>query len=209
MPRESDANSETTIFVQRAVQGEEAGVTWIVEHFTPFLLAQARYRMARRLRETMEPEDLVQRVWAICLPKLPSLKARDGRLTPVLMRFLGTVLTQEASSLTRSAAARPAALPLDPPSGSGPAFVPTAPSESASLPLQRAERRQRLEAALARLSPEEQEILVRRGVEQSPYADIAAEVGLSETALRVRYHRALQSLRDALPASMALELEDV
>ena len=77
MPSDPDAKSERTIFVQRAVQGEEAGVTWIVEHFTPFLLAQARYRMAHRLRETMYPDDLDQRARPNWLSKLPSHKRSE------------------------------------------------------------------------------------------------------------------------------------
>ena len=66
----------------------------------------------------------------------------------------------------------------------------------------RQELRDRLQAALAKLSPNDREILVMRNLEQMPAAEIAAVLGIKEGTVRVRHLRALERLR------ALLDLED-
>jgi RNA polymerase sigma-70 factor (ECF subfamily) len=60
------------------------------------------------------------------------------------------------------------------------------------------ELRERLRAALDQLAPHDREILVMRNLEQLPVAEIAAVLGLTEGAVKVRHLRALQRLRSIL-----------
>jgi RNA polymerase sigma-70 factor (ECF subfamily) len=62
----------------------------------------------------------------------------------------------------------------------------------------RQELRDRLHAALAKLSPSDREILVMRNLDQMPAADIAAVLGIKEGTVRVRHLRALERLRTLL-----------
>ncbi len=58
--------------------------------------------------------------------------------------------------------------------------------------------RQDLEAALADLSPKLRAVVVLRDVYEMPHEDIAAELGISETAAKVRLHRARLALKERL-----------
>ena len=60
---------------------------------------------------------------------------------------------------------------------------------------------ERVRTALARLSESEQEVLLLRTLAiPFTFAEIGRELGISESAARVRHHRALARLRQLLPA---------
>ena len=60
----------------------------------------------------------------------------------------------------------------------------------------RIDRRGLIEDALAALSPEDREVVVLSRMHDLPYADIAAVLGCSVGAARVRLHRAIGRLRE-------------
>ncbi len=60
--------------------------------------------------------------------------------------------------------------------------------------------RSELEAALSRLSTMERDALRLRVIEDRPFVDVAASLGCTEGAARVRVHRALQHLADWMEA---------
>lgn len=69
---------------------------------------------------------------------------------------------------------------------------------SGSSPSQRVvreEMRQRVQQALANLSERDREVLILRHLEQLPMAEIAAILGISEGAVKVRHLRALSRLQ--------------
>jgi RNA polymerase sigma-70 factor, ECF subfamily len=72
---------------------------------------------------------------------------------------------------------------------------------SPSQAMIRDEQRHRLGGALEQLAPHDREILVMRNLEQLPIAEIAAVLGLTEGAVKVRHLRALQRLRIILEVS--------
>jgi RNA polymerase sigma-70 factor (ECF subfamily) len=63
---------------------------------------------------------------------------------------------------------------------------------------ERADLREDLRAALAELPPKLRAVVVLRDVEDLPHAEIAVLLGISETAAKVRLHRARRQLRDRL-----------
>jgi RNA polymerase sigma-70 factor (ECF subfamily) len=71
-------------------------------------------------------------------------------------------------------------------------------TSSPSRNLIRAELRQKMREALDRLSPNDREILVLRHLEGMRIAEIAAVLGISEGAVKVRQTRALVRLRAVL-----------
>src|ERR1043165_7489668 len=106
----------TSVHVRAALDGDSTSLEGIISHFSPFLLAQARYRLGRHLRGRYDPEDLVQQTWCVALPKLDRIVPRDGRCTPVLLRFLGTVLLRHYRRLLeKHRQNEPLALELDVP----------------------------------------------------------------------------------------------
>jgi RNA polymerase sigma-70 factor, ECF subfamily len=70
-----------------------------------------------------------------------------------------------------------------------------APTEGPELLAVRAQEAQRVEAALARLSPPMREIVVLRIYQQLKFAEIAELTGAPEGTLKARFHRAVAALR--------------
>lgn len=204
-PEPDDALPPTSLHVRRAAGGDAESLSWIVGRFSPLLLAQARYRMGGVLRNAYDPEDVVNEVWAAALPRLAGLQARDGRHTPVLMKFLSTTLLYHVNNLLRRQCVR-----------EGPEPAPAAPTASelgaeATGVLSRAVRdelRGLVLEALDALSEDDRRILVLRGFEQRPNQEVAEALGLLPNTVAVRYRRALEKLRRELPGSIFAELDD-
>ncbi|MBK8977925.1 MAG: sigma-70 family RNA polymerase sigma factor [Planctomycetes bacterium] len=194
-PRKDEPPDETTRHVRAALEGDRGSLGWLAERFSPWLLAQARYRMGSELRRQVDPEDVVEDVWAAALPRLGELTSRDGRMTPVVVRFLSTVLLYRVNAVLREAARRSVAV----------AERGSAASESWTWtgrgPLTSAAERegvQRVVDAIASLSEQDREILVLRCLEQHPARDVATLLGIGESAVYVRQHRAIRRLREVL-----------
>ncbi len=73
------------------------------------------------------------------------------------------------------------------------------------LELERDDLARLLDRAMALLSTEVREVLVRRYVEESPQAEVAAHLGLSEGAVEARLRRGRLALRRVLSTKMADE----
>lgn len=188
----------TTVFVRRAKGGDLGAVAWIVERFSPMLHAAADYRLGTALRRFFEPQDVVQEVWLIALPRLPDLGATAERRTPVLVRFLTTTLFNVVMGLARKyAAGAPRGADM------GEAAAEAVPDEltGAVTAAMRRESGDLLGAAMAGLPETERALVVLRGIESRPYRDIAAVLGDAPAILAVRYARALKKLRGRLPDS--------
>jgi RNA polymerase sigma factor (sigma-70 family) len=198
----------TSFHVLRAEQGDVASLEWVVRRFSPLLLAQAEFRLGPRLRRLWEPEDLVGEVWAITLPRLGGLARREGRKTPVLLRFLTTTLLNRIIGLVKKEVTGPRGRQVLDGKAEAEDILAGLPSDSSGV-VTSAVRRERdgtVTTVLAGLEPEDREIIVLRGIEQNPGATVAVLLGISEAAVSMRYHRALERLRKRLPSSVFEEL---
>jgi RNA polymerase sigma-70 factor (ECF subfamily) len=203
------ADPVTTMHVRRAVAGDTESVGWLVERFAPLLLAQARMRLPAEFRSVVEPEDLVQDAWAVALPRLGELPARDGRMTPVVLRFLGTTILYRVSNLMQRRLERTLRAP-DTTGAEGGARLSQLPA-SESLALTRAIRGENCRLvldALDRLDETDRRIVVMRGIEEAPVAEVAAILRMKPNTVTVRYRRLLAKLRAALPRSIFDDLDD-
>ncbi len=210
-PEPGASGDDTSLHVRRALEGERASLEWIVEHFTPLLLAQARYRLGRHLQGLYDPEDLVQQVWAIALPRLGSIVARENRYTPVLLRFLGTVLLRNYQHLIeKHVSGKPATVNLAGPSSGDvqTVFDVAAVVTGVITSCMRRESVEKIGDILDSLSPAHREIFILRAIEELPYGLLAAKLGVEEGTLRMRYARALEELRHCLPPTMIDDLAE-
>ena len=73
----------TSLHVQRARAGEQASLSWVIGRFTPFLRVQAEYRVQGSLRRLYDPEDLVDEVWMVVLPKIAELAAEAEKVAVI------------------------------------------------------------------------------------------------------------------------------
>lgn len=189
----------TSIHVLRAQGGDATSLGWLVERYSPLLLAQARYRLGGALRAVCEPEDLVHDVWTIALPRLPELVPRSGGRAQAVLGFLSTTLFLRLRGLVRRHVHR---RPVDAASSGL-----VAPDSGVLTRCIRAERVGALSAAIDRLAPAERSLLVLRGIEQCSYAEIAAVLGGAPKSLAVAYGRLLGRLRRMMPGSVFDEFE--
>jgi RNA polymerase sigma-70 factor (ECF subfamily) len=147
------------------------------------------YRLARRLTDDEEDaRDVVQEVYLRAYRALGRFRG-DAGFSTWLYR-----ITANCAATHRSRAVRHRHLPIDDDViviDSHPGSDPERLSEAASL-------RRELETALAALPPRLRAVVVLRDVYDLPHGAIAAELGISETAAKVRLHRARKKLRAAL-----------
>lgn len=199
------AEDETTLHVRSACRGDLQSVEWLVRRMTPLLLAQGRFHLSRLPASDHAAEDLVQEVWAVALLRLHGLTPQSGRMTPVLVAFLAKTLRNKALNWLRrqATATRRVQQPLD-------AATPSLAAATVDVlgDVINRERLGLLATALDSLEEADREILILRGLEGNSYDDLAAVLAVDEGALRMRYLRARQRLRERLPASVFEELGD-
>jgi DNA-directed RNA polymerase specialized sigma24 family protein len=178
---------QTTHHVRGAVEGNAASLTWLIERFSPLLRMQAEYRLGKTMAGRISPDDVVQDAWLAVLPKLGSLVAQGGRLTPVLVSYLsktvcGRAINHLRAHLTRSVREQPLEFGTKTGASTSDAIaslVRTSSSQAAA-----SEFAQQLTAALTSL-------------DERP------------NAVAQRYHRAILALREQLPASLVDEFAGV
>jgi RNA polymerase sigma-70 factor (ECF subfamily) len=202
-----DPLNTTSWHARRAEDGDRASLDWIVRRLSPVLLAQAAHRLGPKLRALYDPEDVVDEVWAVALPRLADLTRRDGRSTPVLLRFLATTLLYRVNDLVRRHVTGPDGRRA---AGGEAESALARLSDDASGALQRVvreETRHVVTRTLEELEPADREILVLRAIEQNSNQTAAMLLGLSPSAASMRYKRALETLRARLPGSVFDEVE--
>lgn len=210
-PQPTDASHPldlTSLHIARATKGEPASRAWIVERFTPVLLAQARYRLRGPLAQTCDAFDLVQDVWAITLPRLPDLRSRDGRWTPVVLKFLSTTLLRQINHLLRKQIAnRARGAPT--PAGDEQPRIAAVPADVTGVVtrLDRNAAADALHRALDALPDDEREAVLLRGIEQLSNREVARTLGVADHVVTRRYQRALARLREELPDSVFCEID--
>lgn len=203
-PREA----HTTMLAQRAVKGELEALGALVERFDPPLLALARRRLARGLQQFYDPEDLVADTWLRSLPRLQDLEPRDGRITPVIMRFLSTTLLHRYNTLLQKhLLGKPAVVRIGPADSKDDGGMADSVTHVLSG-MERNERADALYAAIGELSESDQEVVYLRAIEQVSNRNAADLLGIQPGALKTRYCRALQRLRARLPESVFADLPE-
>jgi RNA polymerase sigma factor (sigma-70 family) len=191
--------------VRRAEGGDQDSLGVVIARLSPILLAHANWRLGPALRRICDPEDIVSEAWATLLPRLGEIGAREGRSTPVLLRFLTTAMLYRINNLARKHLRGESAARVEadhsiselPASVTG-AFEAAARSESARI----------VAAALDDLEPADREVIFLRALEQQPNHVVATLLSVSPQAVSMRYRRALDRLRARLPESVFLELLD-
>ena len=203
MPENSHADDMTTLHVQRAVAGDDDSRTWIVERFTPLLLAQAGYRMRGDLGKVCEPADIVQEVWLRVLPRLTELTPEE-RFTPTLVAYLSRAVIMQINNHLRTMLRRRghgAQMPW----GGEQGLERTDDATGIVSRMARGERRDAVLAALDELSDLDREVIVLRGIEQRSNTETAQLLDAEPGTVAVRFHRSLRRLREKLPQSVFAE----
>ncbi len=194
----------TTIHVRRAVGGDRDELDWIVKRFSPLLRVQAEYRIGPDLRRLHDPDDIVNDVWGVALPKLKDLPVRNGRMTPVVLKFLSTAVKFRVSTLVQKHVKGKPKTELPDSESGGKSTLDQLADDVPGVVSQamRREQRDAVTKALESLAPADKEIIVLRAIEQRQNTEAAELLGLTPGAAAVRYFRALERLKTALPGTV-------
>jgi RNA polymerase sigma-70 factor, ECF subfamily len=195
---------DTEELLDLAGQGDRAARNRLLDRHRQRLRALIALRIDPRLAARIDPSDVVQE----------SLADADGRLSDYLRtrplpfyvwlreRALERLIdlhrrhVRAQKRSVRHEEVRLAYLPDE--SMEQLAGRLAAGGSSPSARLQREEVHQRLRAALERLAERDREVLILRHLEQLSTREIAAVLGITEGAVKVRHVRALQRLRGLL-----------
>ena len=188
----------TTLHVRRAREGTTESLDWLVERFTPLLLAQARQRLGPSLARRYEPEELVNDVWVVALRALPELAPRGERATPTFVAFLSKTLLLRVRELARHHALRSV--------DDGEPELQSDRTRGIVTRVATSEAVRELQDAIAALEPTDREVLVLRAIEQHPNHVAAELLGQTPNAVSLRYNRVLEKLRKQFPDSVLTEL---
>jgi RNA polymerase sigma-70 factor, ECF subfamily len=193
--------SDTDWLVEQARNGDAEARRGLMERHRSRLRQMVSLRLDPRLAARVDPSDVVQEALAAAYPRLDDYLAdRPLPFYPWLRQFAWDCLAQlhrrhvraRRRSVTREEVWQPG---LSSESVLRLSQRLLSRGSSPSNHVIRQELRDRLQIALARLAPNDREILVMRNLEQMPAAEIAAVLGIKEGTVRVRHLRALERLR--------------
>jgi RNA polymerase sigma-70 factor (ECF subfamily) len=203
---------ETEALIRDAARGDERARHQLLDRHRGQLRQMVALRLDRRLAPRLDPSDIVQEALADAAGKLDDY-LRDPPLPfyPWLHRLAAERLVQahrrhlkaQARTVGRE---HPGGLPLPDESALQLAERLVASGTSPSRRLLRDELRQQVRAALMRLAPNDREVLVMCYLEGLAFAAIAAILGITENAAKVRHFRALERIRKLMEHDVGGEL---
>ena len=198
------AGPDTDQLLEMVCQGDDGARQQLLARHRRQLHRMVAAHMDRRLAARVDPSDVVQEALADAARKLDGyLRERPLPFYPWLRRLAWERLVKLHRRHLRSQRRRidreePGVLGLPDESAVELANclidVRSGPGER----LLREELRGRVRAALDRLPQNDREVLVLRYLEQMRHHDIAAVLGITVGAVKVRHVRALERLRDLL-----------
>ncbi len=173
-----DASQQLGDLIQRCQQGDHAAFEVVFREFQPRLA----YYFQRLNHGRQGTDDLIQEVWIKVIRKIRTLKDPQA-----FVAWLYRIARNELFTRTRQ---RKQVAPM-----------PDEPMVTDALPGDRLlleENVEQVHAALDRLKPHHQEILILHFMEQMSHAQIATVLKCSENTVRSRFFYAKQTLRKEL-----------
>jgi RNA polymerase sigma-70 factor (ECF subfamily) len=185
---------ETEHLLRRAGKDDGSAVGRLLERHRQRLRRIIAGRIEPRMAARVDPSDIVQEALLDAGRKLPSFaRARPMPYYPWLRRLaLERLVRWRRSHLgaRKRDAVREEPQRPDRPAALADRLIDDGTSPSAHAI--RAEERQRTRAVLDRLAPPDRRVLVLRHLDGVSFAEIAAEMGITEAAARMRHLRALE-----------------
>jgi RNA polymerase sigma-70 factor (ECF subfamily) len=193
---------ETEALIERAQEGDAAAKQQLLANHRDRLRRMVAVHIDRRLAARVDPSDVVQEALAEAARKLPDyLRQRPLPFYPWLRRLAWERLMklhQRHIVAAKRSVNREVHCPLPDESALELAHCVLAPGPSPSGQALLAEMRGRVRGAMARLSERDCEVLVLRYLEQLSTGEIAAVLGITAGAVKVRHLRALERIRALL-----------
>ena len=191
-----------TDLIERARRGDEAARQALLVQHRDRLRRMVAVRLDPRISARVDPSDVVQEALAAAAVLLPEyLRDQPIPFYPWLRRLAWERLVKlhrQHIATDKRTVAREVVFELPDGSVAVLAQLVVADGTSPSAQAVRKELRSRVRAALNELGERNREVLLLRYLEQLSVAEIAAIVGSTPGAIRVRHLRALEQLRGLL-----------
>lgn len=170
---------DDAVLLDRVRRGDPAGAEGLFDRYSGPLLGFTE----RMLGVKAEAEEVTQDVFVKMISRAEQY---DGRAS--ISTWLFAIAANACRDRLRSSW-RTTSVPLEG------VPEPKGTDEAVEGGLIERERRQLVRSALARLTPEQREVLVLARYRGMPYAEIARALGISEGAVKTRVFRALETLK--------------
>jgi RNA polymerase sigma-70 factor (ECF subfamily) len=195
----SPHDQETEALLTRAAGGDPAAGQQLLARHRDRLRHMVAVRLDPRVAARLDPSDVVQEALLEAARKLPDyLREQPVPFYPWLRRLAWERLLKlhQRHLARKRSAARDEPMAPALPDRSALELVQrlVASGTSPSGRVVREETRDRVRAALRALAETDREVLVLRYLEGMTTAEVAAVLGLSESAVKMRHHRALDRL---------------
>ncbi len=188
----------TTILqlAERAAQGDQAAVERLLELHLPAVRAFVRAHMSRQLRAKESSSDIVQ---SVCRELLTHQDRFRHPSEGAFAAWLFTTTRRKIQNRVRDLDRQKRAAGREQPGGDGDLDLAVVGSayarfSSPSASVMRREEVERLEEALEQLTPEHREVLTLAHLAGLSRAEIAAQTGSTEAAVRAMLYRAMAKL---------------
>ncbi len=198
-----DDHPKTEVLLQAAVAGDQAALGRLLERHRPSLRRTVAARVDARTANRLDPSDILQEAFTDAWRKLNAY-ARDRPLPfyPWLRRLVVEKYLQARRRILakrRTPAREESAGPVE--VGESAWLLAERLAGSDTSPSRRLiaeEMKHKLLEALGRLAPADRQVLVLRYLEDLPFFEVAAVLGINENAAKVRHFRALLRIREVL-----------
>lgn len=196
----SDERSDSTTrrLAAGTRDGEAAKFDALYNRVASALFLWASLRIPKSIRRLVEPEDLIQEVWCRALRRFATWDPEKGRFRTWLLGIAQKVLMEVLRRVNRSGRV--------PPTGSTPevrVFDPEEIPEEVTTACRRLARSEGVRALLDQvgfLGTEDRALLLARGLEERPHAEIAEELDIDVATVKKRWQR----LRERLVKDLAV-----
>lgn len=194
MTRQQAQPGQSIEMLRRWNGGDRAALEQLVRAQLPWIQARVRERLGAELRQKAESVDFVQEALIDFLEYGPRFELEsEAQLRALLARIVENNIRDAHRHLRRKR--RDIRREQAPGQESVLQLEPAAPSmQRPSRVLDREERMAWIRLGLELLEPEDRQVLELRDWEERSFVEIAQELGIGESAARMRYQRALPKL---------------
>ncbi|MGE3174218.1 MAG: RNA polymerase sigma factor [Planctomycetota bacterium] len=180
----------TTRLLHRARSAPREGFAALHARMADPLLLWANLHVLPPLRRRLPPEDFVQEVWARAYAGFAGYDHARTDFRAWVFGIAYNVLRENLRSLSRRGRREVDGADLP---------EPVDPRSTAGTRTARRERGQRLLAHAEQLGDDERRLLIWRGIEGLPFAEVGARLGIGAVAADSRWRRLQARLRASFP----------
>lgn len=186
---------DTLLLLRRWHGGDEAALGALVARDLPWLRAVVQRRMGAELAGRADADDIVQQALVNLLQYGPRFEVDDADAYRAL---IACIVENTIRKLIRDGRRQRRWAGKEEPLPSGSVVALSTGATRPSAAADRNERRAWIQLGLELLDSRERELVLWRQWHGRSFADIGAELGVSEDAARMRFERALQRLAQAV-----------